>query len=700
MSLTSILNTASSGLMAAQTGLRATSDNISNVNTPNYVRKVVNQAPVVVNGSGMGVEVTSITRVTDQYLQLASLTANSDASRWDVSSQYMDNAQSLFGDPTSDSYFFNRLNDVYSSFAAAANDPSSVLQRNQSLSSTQDFLSEAQRINTQIDQLGQTMDARLNSDVGQVNDLLTQINKLNTDITRAKLVDQDSSGSENIQGSLITQLASLMNIKVAQRSDGGVDIRTSDGTKLVGDGAAVLTYNSTSSTQGYVSAAPAGGGSGSQPVQIDSGEIRGLLDLRNTDLPGMSDQLGEFVSRAVDQLNAASNASSAVPAPATLTGKNTGLDQTSAVSGFTGKTTVAVVNPAGVVQRRVDIDFDAGTMSVDGGLATFFSPSTFDSDLSTALGGMGSATFSNGQLSISATGGNGVAIDQGTSAKAGGQGFSQFFGLNDLITSTGTTSYETGLTSADAHGFTPGDQIVLRLSQPDGRPLRDVTVTVPAAPTMGDLLNSLNSTTSGVGLYGSFSLDSSGAMTFTPTQPTNATLSVVQDTTERGAGGPSISGLFGIGDAERTSRVDRFEVNPALTADPTKMAFAKLDLTVAAGQPALRPADGAGALAMSESGDVNTQFQAAGALGAVSMTVSRYAAQLGGAIGQAAAAADTRKTSAAAVQTEADNRRQSVEGVNLDEELVNLTTYQQAFNASARMIQAAKDLFDVLNNMI
>jgi flagellar hook-associated protein 1 len=53
-----------------------------------------------------------------------------------------------------------------------------------------------------------------------------------------------------------------------------------------------------------------------------------------------------------------------------------------------------------------------------------------------------------------------------------------------------------------------------------------------------------------------------------------------------------------------------------------------------------------------------------------------------------------------AVTSEATARRQSVEGVNLDEELVRLTTYQQAFNASARMIQATKELFDVLTSMI
>ena len=62
--------------------------------------------------------------------------------------------------------------------------------------------------------------------------------------------------------------------------------------------------------------------------------------------------------------------------------------------------------------------------------------------------------------------------------------------------------------------------------------------------------------------------------------------------------------------------------------------------------------------------------------------------------------ASSRKDSADAVKTEADSRRQATESVNLDEELVNLTTYQQAFNASARMIQATKELFDVLNNII
>ena len=699
MSLEIALQTATSGLMASQTGLRTVSDNIANVNTPGYVRKQLNQQQLDVDGVGMGVQVLGVQRVTDQYLQLASLTAASDANRWDVFSQYLDNAQSLFGDPSTNSFFFNRLDNVYSSFAAAANDPSNNLLRTQSLADVQDFLAEADRINGQIAQLGSTVDTRINSDVDQANSLLQQIAKLNADISRARLVQADSSGAENIQSQLLDQLSSFMSIRVAQRQGGGVDVRSPEGVLLAGDTAATLTYNASNSTPGYITATQPGTGSNPQPIVVSSGEIRGLLDLRDRKLPGISDELGEFVSRATDALNAAHNASTAVPAPSTLTGRNTGLDLPTAISGFTGKTTVAIVNAAGVVQQTVAIDFDAQTMSVNGGPASATSPATFLADLNAALGGAGSATYVNNQLSISAGGGNGVAIDEGSSMKAN-RAFSQFFGLNDLVQSTGFTNYETGLQATDAHGFTPGGQITFRLSQPDGKPIRDVTVTMPAAPNMSDLLAALNNNATGVGLYGQFSLDANGLLSFTGTAPTDASLSVVTDDTQRGAGGPSLSQLFGIGVVQRTARAGQFIANPTLVSDPTKVAFAHLDLTVPAGTPALRPGDGSGAVALSQAGDAIATFQPAGALGQVTMTISRYASEFGGAVGRDAAAAETQKQASAAVQTEAVSRRQSVESVNLDEELVRLQTYQQAFSASARMIQATKDLFDVLLNMV
>jgi flagellar hook-associated protein 1 len=699
MSLSATLRTASSGLQAAQASLRAVSDNIANVNTPGYVRKAVNQESLVVDGAGMGVKIDGVKRVTDQYLQLASLTASSDAQRWTAVSQYLDNAQSLFGDPGNEGFFFNRLDKIFSAFSTVADDPSSTLLRGQALSNVQDFLTEADRINSQVVALGDTIETRISADVDRANNLLEQISILNADIKRASLVGADASGSENIQSQLLDELSGLMNVRIANRTGGGVDVRSVEGVLLAGDQPAKLAYVSTDSTPGYITARAAGSNT-DQPIELTSGELKGLTELRDIELPKIYDQLGEFVSKAVDQLNAAHNDAATYPAPATMTGRATGLDLPTAVSGFSGTSTIAIVNASsGVMQRTVAVDFTAGTISVNGAAGTAFTPATFLADLNTALGGAGSATFTGGALTLNATGGNGLAIDEGTSQKAG-RGFSHFFGLNDLVKTTGQTNYATGVAAASPHGFTPGDQISLRLSTPDGRPIRDVTVTVPAAGNMSTLLSSLNNNTTGVGLYGSFSLDANGSLTFAGSAPLDAKLSVVTDNTERGAGGPSISQFFGLGVLERSTRAGRFQLNPTLQSDPTKLSVGKVDVTAAIGQVAVRPGDGTGALAIASAGEIPTLFQAAGSLGQVTMSLSRYASEFGGTIGRAAAAAETRKDSSESVAREATNRRQAVEGVNLDEELVNLTTYQQAFNASARMIQAASDLFEVLVNMV
>ena len=698
MSLNGILQTATSGLNAAQASLNAISDNIANVNTPGYVRKTVIQQQNVVGGAGMGVDVTGVQRVTNQYLQSASMTASSDSSRYSIYSQFLDNAQGLFGDPTTGDYFFNMTDNIAANFASAADDPSSSLLRGQALTTVGNFLGDANRINTQINALSGSVDSTLTSDVSKINTLLQQIDSLNSDIARAKVSGGDSTGSENIQQQDLNTLAGLMNVNVAPRAQGGVTVRSTEGIQLVGDGgASQIAYNASATTPGYLSATTPGGVPTPQPITVNSGEIRGLLDLRNTKLPGLSDQLGEFVSRTAQQLNAASNAATASPPPSSLTGRNTGLDSTTAASNFTGQSTVAITDASGVVQKTVAIDFTAGTMSVNGGAGVAFTPANFVTSLNTALGASGTASFANGALSISAAGGNGVAINEGTSQKAG-EGFSQFFGLNDIVTATGVSTYDTGLAAGDANGFAPGSTITLQLSSPSGNPLRTVTVAVPPAgnPTVGDLVNALNNAATGVGLYGAFTLDAQGGLTFTGSAPQNAQLTVAQDTTSRGVGGPSISQLFGLGTTVRSARAGNYQVNPTLSANPTLVPFATLNLGVAAGQSAVAPGDGSGALALAQATQQTTLFKAAGDLGNVNMSLNAYAAQFGGSVGRDAATAASQASSATAVQTEADAKLQSVQGVNIDEELVNLTTFQQAYSANARMIQATKDVFDAL----
>jgi len=703
MSLNTVLNTATSGLMAAQTGLRVVSDNIANVNTAGYVRKTISQSNLVSNGMGVGVNIDAIKRATDKFLQAASLNGASDAGRTAALAGALDSAQALFGDPSAETNFFSRLDDVFAAFSSAADDPTSGLLRTQALSKVEDFLGESSRITAALSSLGKDADSRISADVNRVNDLLKQIDGLNTDITRAKTTGADATGSENIQGGLIDELASLINVQISARTNGGVIIRSTEGASLAGEGAATIAYQQAGAANGFLTVTTANSGGQASTLLLGSGEIKGLLDLRNIELPNISDQLGEFVTRAADELNRASNAAVAVPAPNALSGRDTGLDATTALSGFTGKTTIAVTNAAGVIQKRVEIDFTAGTTLVDGAAGPSFTSANFITQLNSAFGGAATATFTGGKLGLTATNaaqGLALADDPTTPSAKAGKGFSQFFGLNDIIRTSTYSPYETALQATDPHGFTAGESITLRLTDVDGGRIRDVKVDVPAGTTMQDMVDALNARNGGVGLYGAFSLGTKGELSFASNSASPVALSVVADDTERGAGGPSISQLFGIGPTERSTRGARFAVDTAMNADPKRLPFAQLNLSAAVGTSALAVGDGRGALALAKAGDNAASFGAAGDAAASTMSVLRYGSDFAGAIARKAATAESRKDAAASVKVEVDTQRQSQEGVNLDEELINLTTYQQAFNASARLIQATKDMFDALTAII
>src|ERR1035438_9977343 len=132
--LSSILQTSAAGLNVAQIGIDTVSNNVANLNTAGYVREVVDQGSVSTKGLGEGVSVTGIVRAANQYLQNTSLAASGSAGQASAISSTLNQAQALFGDPTSTTSYFNQLNTVFSDFSAAANNSTSSVSRAQAVS--------------------------------------------------------------------------------------------------------------------------------------------------------------------------------------------------------------------------------------------------------------------------------------------------------------------------------------------------------------------------------------------------------------------------------------------------------------------------------------------------------------------------------------------------------------------------------------
>ncbi|MCC7495239.1 MAG: flagellar hook-associated protein FlgK [Fimbriimonadaceae bacterium] len=114
-------------------------------------------------------------------------------------------------------------------------------------------------------------------------------------------------------------------------------------------------------------------------------------------------------------------------------------------------------------------------------------------------------------------------------------------------------------------------------------------------------------------------------------------------------------------------------VNTVLTGDPAKLA--------ASGTGS--PGDNAGAEAL-------LGLREAGVLSGA--TFEEWHQQIVGGIGAEMQSADGHMTSIDAVLTQLYNRRDSVQGVSIDEEMANLIRFQQAYNASARIVAMIDEL--------
>jgi flagellar hook-associated protein 1 FlgK len=98
-------------------------------------------------------------------------------------------------------------------------------------------------------------------------------------------------------------------------------------------------------------------------------------------------------------------------------------------------------------------------------------------------------------------------------------------------------------------------------------------------------------------------------------------------------------------------------------------------------------------------GDADIAFKAAGNLAAFTTQISAFAATVLSDFGNQAAINDLLRNDRQALTQEVQARLSSLSGVNMDEELANMVIFQNHYNASARLITAAREMFDVLINI-
>jgi flagellar hook-associated protein 1 FlgK len=698
ISLGAIMNTATSALQANQTALRVTSNNIANINTEGYHRRQVDFGPRLTADRLTGVSIDDIRRIADEFLARETVDATSAVGKMGVLSSYFSRVQDLIGSINDGNSIGARVSSAMTALQQLSVDPASVARRNSAVSAVGSALSALSSMGSGIQSLRQDANSQITTNVRTVNRLLGEIYELNSGIKSAVAQNDMQSGLVDQRDRALSELSKYVDVKTYQQSDGRIYVSLADGTGLITDVSSELRYAgpaSVSTSTVFPSIMlqrinPEGGNDVGPAVAVESriggGELRGLLDMRDRRLPDLAEQLGQVGAALADELNAIHNNSTSVPAPQSLTGVNTGLLSVDPLN-FSGWVKLAVVDSSGALVQQLDID--TSSLATVGDLV---------SAINAGLSGNASASFTNGRLTIGAnSAGNGIALlqDPSNPALRGGHGLSQFFGLNNLVTAASPSNFATGVQSTDAHNFTAGGTAEFVLRGTSGAILSSFNVTM-AGSTVIDLLTLMNNGANG---FATFSLDGNGSVVMTPSSAyAGARLEVKNDTTSRGATGVSMSQFFGLGTAMKQNQAMSMAIRTDIAQNSSRMALAQLNISPSTvpGNIVLGASDNRGALGLASAANALHSFPAVGGLASGTLSLNDYIAQLSGLQSDLANAAEEERVNRVNVKEEVTARRNATEGVNLDEELANMMIFQQAYNASARIMTVAQEMYDTL----
>jgi len=698
MALNSIMNSGVTGMLSHQQALSTTANNIANVQTEGYARKVVDYSTLVLGGNGAGVEIADVQRVTDEFVLKELRLSTASAEQFRAMSDIYAKLQSLMGDPSANTSLTGKLDGINTAFSALTIDPTLSVSRSAALTEIQNFGIETDRLLSQVQGLRKQADNRAASEIETVNAAILRIFELNKEISSATISEKPTGELEDKRDQALTEISSIMDIKTYPQGNGSIAVVTNAGQQLLDFTPRQLVYSAAASVTSETifdqisinvydttTKTVASTGLPLDP-ELTSGSLRGWLDMRNVELPGLSNQIGALAGATAEQLNAVHNANTAVPPPATLTGKNSGVIAADP-HGFTGQATFYSFDASNNVSASYTVDFDAvGTVTVADVLA----------EVNGALGA-GTLALSAGVLTMTAQGGAaGVGIEQDATLPAtrGGKGFSHFFGMNDLVEAQVETNFDTGLLGTSNHGFTGTTDFVNR--GPNGEVQSSFTIDFGTiGGTVADVIAELNTN---LNPAATASLGSNGAIVIANAVGyTDYSLTVANDTSDRGGTGLTAVDMFGLGLQYPVSQGVGFQVRADVLASPMTMALANIN---SAGTPALTLSDNRGALAFQNMASQTTAFDTVGGLPGSSVTLSEYASQILAKSGLDASRAESLQSDRSALATVLTDKLMSASGVNMDEELANLIVYQNAYNAAARVITTARDMYDILLNIV
>jgi flagellar hook-associated protein 1 FlgK len=298
-------------LLANERAIGVTGHNIANVNTPGFSRQqpVLNATRPDTRGFGTGVELSTVLRSVDGFLdarQLASAAALGGAT---TGRQLLDRVQSLF--PVGDAGVGNALAAFFAAANAVADSPQDLATRNQLLEAGATLAGQLRNAAGGIQTLQRETDQRLGQAALDANGALQNLAQLNREIIAADRAGRETNDLRDQRQVALGKLAGQLSIQVVEGANGGVNVYAASGQGLlIGTDVATLA---TEADPGHLGldgnplsriGIAAGDGSVISLSGAVGGTIGTLLGLRDQTLTGNAAALDQLTTNLRDAVNA------------------------------------------------------------------------------------------------------------------------------------------------------------------------------------------------------------------------------------------------------------------------------------------------------------------------------------------------------------------------------------------------------------
>ncbi len=300
MGVNATLNAARLGLAASQFAIDVTSSNVTNVNTPGYVRQrpefeAAGGIDVAAKSFQVGVEIPQVKRIYDRYVELQIVDSKTEVGYSTTAQDYLQRIEGLFNE-TNGGGVNELLGKFWSSWQNLSMNPQGQAERTVVLAAGEDLASRFREFSNDLSAI--MMDARdeisgmittINSDIEKIADLNGEIMAQGRDNGDANLLLDERS-------KLLTSLAERIGINYIEDATGNVNIYLADGNSLVYGGSArqLEMVGDDIRIKGTTELITAG---------ITKGKMGALLAVRDRLVPGYLDSLNILVAGIVTAVN-------------------------------------------------------------------------------------------------------------------------------------------------------------------------------------------------------------------------------------------------------------------------------------------------------------------------------------------------------------------------------------------------------------